>query len=131
MSNLLKTRTRNEIIERYLSFLDNTLDPLHFHRFALEELTFHRLTTENIDVVQVMRSYIVDVAWPSIRKKSFNPVTINRTVVCLREWAWALNDEEAQSFLTEDVNFDPLGIPMLIFMCKKYSIEIPEDFSEC
>ncbi len=83
--------------------------------------------TDIYETVQDMLDYMV-FGWSKALDE--RGISASRTITKLRAWFWLLGREDLVSILEDDRLYNPYGAPMLIKVCNKIGIEVPEDLIE-
>lgn len=107
-----------EVLIDYLTFQNAK----HYLKDGTPESEFTRLT----DPLSAMTSYM-EFAWE--KASDHRSLSAARSVNKMQAWLWLMYDELWWDIEKDKIPYTNYGAPILLAICKKYSIPIPEDDS--
>lgn len=91
-------------------------------KLARGELKWEQKSIERSEVIEGMRSYM---SFALGKAADHRGLSASRNIIHYRAWLFALGDQEALSYLKDDDNYAPYGVPMLKYVCDRYEFEYP------
>ncbi len=75
-------------------------------------------------VVASLRHY-TEFAWG--KALGHRGISAGRSVEKIREWLFILGDSEAVAYTEDDSHYPQYGVPVLLFVSRRYGFPVPED----
>jgi len=134
-------KTKKEIIERYRKIKQDDLfgftaeillSRLSFDEakeFLTEDAKAENWKAEPFDeqtVLAEMKSYM-EFAWSKVI--DHRGLSASRSIEKMRAWLWLMGDDELLEYADVDENYAQYGAPILMKICEKYGLDIPQDES--
>ncbi len=79
----------------------------------------------NRDTVVASLRHYTEFAWD--KALGHRGISASRSVEKIREWLFILGDSEAVAYTEDDSHYPQYGVPILLFVSRRYGFSVPED----